>query len=56
VAAIAPGGTNPGGRWPKHFSYFQTSSAMYFSLNVLQPVDERAIATALNPSNRGIHF
>jgi hypothetical protein len=37
AAGMAPGGTNPGGKCPKSFSYFQTSSAMYFSVIDLQP-------------------
>jgi hypothetical protein len=36
AAGMAPGGTNPGGRCPKNFSYFQTSMAMYRSLSDLQ--------------------
>ena len=34
---MAPGGTNPGGKCPKSFSYVQTSRAMYFSVIDLQP-------------------
>lgn len=42
--------TNPGGGWPKHRSYFQTSIAMYFSLSDLQP-----LVAAAATSRIGIH-
>ena len=48
AAGAAPGGTNPGGRWPKHFSYFQTSSWMYRSLSVLQPLRPATATAASN--------
>ena len=42
---IAPAGVKPGGRWPKHRSYFQTSKAMYRSERLLQPVSPAAAST-----------
>ena len=43
---MAPGGTNPGGKCPNSFSYFQTSRAMYFSVTDLQP-DRLAAASTI---------
>jgi len=47
---MAPGGTNPGGKCPKSFSYFQTSRAMYFSVTDLQP--DRLAAASTNTTGR----
>ena len=52
AAIAAPGGVNPGGRCPKHFSYFQTSIAMYRSLSDLQPLADITATTAVKASSR----
>ncbi len=55
AGAWAPGGTKPGGRWPKHFSYFQTSSAIYRSFNVLQPIELAAVTSTTPIATLLIH-
>jgi hypothetical protein len=52
AAIAAPGGVNPGGRCPKHFSYFQTSIAMYRSLSDLQPLTDTTATNAVEASSR----
>ena len=51
AAAIADGGTNPGGRWPKQRSYFHTSSAMYRSLSDLQPLADTTAIRAVDANS-----
>ena len=51
AAIAAPGGVKPGGRCPKHLSYFHTSIAMYRSLNDLQPVADTTAVKASDASS-----
>jgi hypothetical protein len=47
----APGGVNPGGRCPKHRSYFQTSSEIYRSVSDLQPLMATIVIIAADTSS-----